>query len=954
MTSSSTIDPPAATVRDMMLRYVQEGIPVFPLANGSKVPPAGSHGHLEAILDKPVILGWTESNPSLNWGAAAGAERVNPTTGEVEHLEFVDLDKKKGKDGAKFLQTLCEKKGIEIPDTLTVETPTGGLHLPYWFPGPRRKHVADVLGPSSGVDLPNYVVGPESTIDGRPYRIVSDVPIASCGRVFADLFPIDDSAPKPADTTPPLGIDASQAHERAAVLLNATLGAPQGSRGSTAYKLAAHVRELGCDELATFELMDEIWATKCTPPMPSKDLAESVNHAFRYAKEPQGNAAPEAIFDPVPAEQDPLAGAESWTIDQVRENADILAMLWRSNRKKLADLASGWEMLDIIPKTEVSQIVLNAELTRVGLDPEYLAEHRSTLERAETQRALASLNRENPEAYQLLVEMLVARKVGKMAIKQATNKGQSILREGDVDGDRRRDGRIVVAHQPANLVRTLDEVEAAILAPDGPEPVFSFAGAYVTVRQGKPVTVRQLNGGDYPPMAVIARYDEPGMRERITRSIRLEGRDRNGAPKPIPVPADLVKMLLSRRGGTAPPLTGIVEAPTLRPNGSVLAREGYDAATGLLATFNGHSFPAIPPHPSRQDARAALRFIEDEVFAEFPFAEPVDQTVAAAALVTGLVRSAVGIAPAFLFSAPSQSTGKTALAHLIVQGAFGRPAAASAWPHDDNEMAKFLLAALREGQRAVVFDNIPDGHTINSSQLAAAITSESYTARILSVSDTATVPTSALWLLTGNNVRLAGDMPSRVLRAYLDSKEERPDQRSYSRDLIPWASEHRARIVEAALTVVRAYVAAGCPKQADTATRFPTWDKLVRNPLIFAGGLDVAEKFSTAFQEDPVLSAWAEVLEAWFDLFGRQPMSVAVVVNCLQTCTFGAGDADKAMRLNEALKCALDDPKGLRFTAKGLGKRLAIYENRPLAGLRLRKTLDSHDKVNRWIVEPAG
>ncbi len=56
-----------------------------------------------------------------------------------------------------------------------------------------------------------------------------------------------------------------------------------------------------------------------------------------------------------------------------------------------------------------------------------------------------------------------------------------------------------------------------------------------------------------------------------------------------------------------PVLTGLINAPTLREDGSVLCTPGYDAATGLLLELSGVEFPAIPDRPTRDDAVAALQ-----------------------------------------------------------------------------------------------------------------------------------------------------------------------------------------------------------------------------------------------------------------------------------------------------------------------------------------------------------
>jgi len=301
----------ANLVKEMMLRYAREDIPVFPLAAGSKVPPAGSSGHLDAIAGqsaKPIIMGWVESSPDMNWGARGGSKRTNPQTGEAEVLAWVDLDRKHGKDGLAFLAKACAALGIKLEDhnTLTVETPTGGLHLGYWFPAPGPRHGEDVLGPGSGVDVrteKGYVVGPESTINGRAYRIAKgcDVPIACAGRL-AELFPTGSPAPGPANAEPLPGVDATRADARALDYLRTAPAALEGQGGDGAtYAVACQLKDTGCTEAQALALLSEHWNPRCLPPWDEDELAAKVAHAFKYGKDAPGCAAPEAVFPVVDA-----------------------------------------------------------------------------------------------------------------------------------------------------------------------------------------------------------------------------------------------------------------------------------------------------------------------------------------------------------------------------------------------------------------------------------------------------------------------------------------------------------------------------------------------------------------------------------------------------------------------------------------------------------------------------
>ena len=65
------------------------------------------------------------------------------------------------------------------------------------------------------------------------------------------------------------------------------------------------------------------------------------------------------------------------------------------------------------------------------------------------------------------------------------------------------------------------------------------------------------------------------------------------------------------------PLFGVIGTQTMRRDGSLLTKEGYDHATGLVL-FNPPPMPPIPDKPTKQDAIAALATL-NELLAEFPF-----------------------------------------------------------------------------------------------------------------------------------------------------------------------------------------------------------------------------------------------------------------------------------------------------------------------------------------------
>ena len=316
MTATIT-EAPAPTLAagklDWALKLASLGLRIFPCKPNSKLPMFEGY-QADATTDPETIR--RQIINGRNYGVLAAGDLV-----------VVDLDRKHGKDGFKAFRDACAKAGVDLAkvNTLTVQTPSGGGHL-YLRSAEEIRYGADVLGPGSGVDIRSqgkgYVVGPGSTIGENAYQVLEDSPIADMGALAA-IFPKGSPEPKRNDRAPLPGVDPDRAEARAREFLATAAGAVEGSRGSTAYRVAARLRDFGCDELAAYELMAELWAERCEPPMPLEDLAASVNHAYRYAQEAQGIAAPEANFSPMP---DPGPGATEHPFEKLnKEYAFILA-----------------------------------------------------------------------------------------------------------------------------------------------------------------------------------------------------------------------------------------------------------------------------------------------------------------------------------------------------------------------------------------------------------------------------------------------------------------------------------------------------------------------------------------------------------------------------------------------------------------------------------------------------
>lgn len=526
--------------------------------------------------------------------------------------------------------------------------------------------------------------------------------------------------------------------------------------------------------------------------------------------------------------------------------------------------------------------------------------------------------------------------------------------------------RTEIRYTPDRLVESVDLAMAAMIADVAQGQVFAFGNELVTVQTAQPLTVRQLAGGECPKMKLIVPFDAHALRERLMRSCRFFVHDaRTKAWRATMAPDALVQMALSRRGRGAPPLTGLLESPTLRPDGSLIATPGYDATTGLFAVFEPGQFPNVPAHPTKEEALSALAYLRDEVFTEFPFAEAVDSYCAVALLLTAVVRrSALGQSPAFAVCAPIQSSGKTSLVSLIASCAFGRAATAATYPDDEAEMRKRLFAILREGHALAVFDNLRHGQRVSSETLALALTSETFSDRVLGVSRTATVPSSLLVVFTGNGLAFVEDFASRVLPITLAPDIERPEQRVFRRkNLDAWAAVNRPTVVAACLTILLAYQVAGCPEVGGKPTRFFEWARMVRDPLLWLGSADLAVKFERSAREDPQSEQLGAVYELWSSVFGDAVLTARAVIDNLKAL---AATRDRALledvqpepraakggELLAMLSAQASARKGA-LDAQALGLWLRKHASRIVGGRMLLRVEDKHLNTATWAVKTA-
>jgi hypothetical protein len=429
---------------------------------------------------------------------------------------------------------------------------------------------------------------------------------------------------------------------------------------------------------------------------------------------------------------------------------------------------------------------------------------------------------------------------------------------------------------------TAEAIEALAARNDPPETF---------VRAGRLVRIREDENGT-PEIQLM---DDPHIKGRLARVADYVRTTEKGETKVIP-PDWLVKDVGQLPYWPFPSLEAVVEAPIMRPDGTIFDVPGYDPQTRLYyRPGNGFDVASIPAAPTTDDTKAAIRLL-DEAVGEFPYEDDASAANTLALMLTPLVRQAItGPVPLALIDKPQAGTGGSLLAETIAIIGSGRTAEMLGAPRDEEEWRKQITAKLAAGATMITVDNVEGA--LYAPSLARALTARTWTDRVLGRSETVTVSQRAAWIATGNNIQLRGDLPRRCYWIRLDARESRPWQRENFKhpDLLGWVMRNRGRLVHALLTLARAWFAAGKPKARNLPRlgSFEAWAETVGGMVAFAGIPSFLGNLAALYDKaDAGGAEWEGFLSAWWEeLDASKPITVA--------------DLTKRIDGNETLKAAL-------------------------------------------------
>ena len=307
--------------------------------------------------------------------------------------------------------------------------------------------------------------------------------------------------------------------------------------------------------------------------------------------------------------------------------------------------------------------------------------------------------------------------------------------------------------------------------------------------------------------------------------------------------------------------------------------------------------------------------LSDELLVDFPFVSDADRAHAIALSLLFYVRNMIqGPTPLHLIEKPTPGTGATLLVNALTWPAIGRPLPAMSEGGDDAENRKRTTAMLRNGPAVILIDNVR--RPLDSSALAAAITSTVWEDRILGCSQTARLPVRCAWVATGNNPVLSNENARRTIRTRLDAKAEQPWMNRQFRhpDLMSWVIEHRAELVWAHLLLIQAWIATGRPNGSKRLGMFEAWAAVMGGVLEVAGIPGFLGNLGDLYEEsDAESEVLCEFLEDWLKAYGNQLVGVDDLLDTAQShLDLGAGTAQvQKIRLGKLLARNRDRQFGL-------------------------------------------
>ena len=500
-------------------------------------------------------------------------------------------------------------------------------------------------------------------------------------------------------------------------------------------------------------------------------------------------------------------------------------------------------------------------------------------------------------------------------------------------------GKPTILFKVGQIAKMVEDGQAALMASGF--PIYERGGRLVHPI----VKTVKAHSDRLSQIAQLKPFDAAYLRLSMNRCSNWNRWDaRSKKEVPIDPPYDVARSILSQGADEwpFPEIKGVICAPTMRPDGSILSQSGFDEATGLLL-IGAPLMPPILDAPTREDALKAAALLED-LLKEFPLVDEASKAAVLSGFITPVVRGAFPVSPMHVSAAPTAGTGKSYLWDIAAAIAIGqRMPIIAAGPHAE-ELEKRLGAQLIGGQSLICIDNV-NGELQGAALCQFIERPGIQRVRVLGKTENIDIDLNGTtFFANGNNITFSSELARRTIKANLDAQMENPDLREFRGNPMEQVLADRGPYVAAALTICRAYIVAGQPAKASGFASFEGWSATVRSALIWLGRADpVTPGIRTEAPDRDLLN---QVLQTWSDGIGTGREHRVSMRELLDLATDD---------LRNALLAAVqsEDKNKKYLEAASLGYWARKYKGRVVSDLRLVSEADRKGTA-RWWVESVG
>lgn len=521
-----------------------------------------------------------------------------------------------------------------------------------------------------------------------------------------------------------------------------------------------------------------------------------------------------------------------------------------------------------------------------------------------------------------------------------------------------RNHRIKVGSDPYTIRELAREIDAGCL-PD------------TYVHEGSPVVLERISGtaevaaGDEDVtlpvrpttlrVALLARLLAEEVEVYATRMER--GGSGTYDEEVTPSAAVLGAVLARQTWPGLPVLRKVISTPVLRPDGTLLQEPGYDPATGYFLAGRIQTGP-IPEAPTAEQVAESREFLLNTFLRDFPWRTKADKANYLALLATPILRPMNrALCPFGVVDATMPGSGKTILTSCVGLLVGQR---VLTWTDSEEELRKSITTVFGDQAGVVVFDNLVEGCTIDSANLARLVTERTWTDRRLGTNSAASFTNDRLWLATGNNLRTGGDMASRAVWVRLDPDCPRPEARTGFSipHLDTWILDpaNQATVLRHLLILILDWTRAGAKPSYDVPAmrQFTKWAQHLGGFLAHHGVPGFLANAEESRDLDDDHAEWRALLLQWAQVVGKEHVPNEGMRPRHVTAAMLRRSAEPEVGPDPWNGTFPTTTSGRPMTVKALGKRLTGQIGRWRGDIVLRSEIDSATNTRTYWIEREG